>query len=59
MQPERRDRVQEHRRSSWVGDDNSAKPNQRPIGNALTFPRYPSNVYYNVASRADQLDEYN
>ena len=24
-----------------------------------TVPRYPSNVYYNVASRADQLDEYN
>jgi hypothetical protein len=22
-------------------------------------PRYPSNVYYNVANRADQLDEYN
>ena len=24
-----------------------------------TVPRYPSNVYYNVAARADQLDEYN
>jgi hypothetical protein len=24
-----------------------------------TVPRYPSNVYYNVANRADQLDEYN
>jgi hypothetical protein len=43
----------------WVGDDNSAKPNQRALGNALTVPRYPSNVYYNVASRSDQLDEYN
>lgn len=43
----------------WVGDDNSAKPNQRTIGNALTIPRYPSNVYYNVAARDDQLDEYN
>jgi hypothetical protein len=28
-------------------------------GPALALPRYPSNVYYNVASRADQLDEYN
>jgi hypothetical protein len=43
----------------WVGDDNSARPNQRQVGSALTVPRYPSNVYYNVASRADQLDEYN
>ena len=33
----------------WVGDDNSAKPNQRAVGTALTVPRYPSNVYYNVA----------
>ena len=43
----------------WVGDDNSAKPTQRALGNALTVPRYPSNVYYNVASQGDQLDEYN
>ncbi len=28
-------------------------------GPALAVPRYPSNVYYNVANRADQLDEYN
>lgn len=43
----------------WVGDDNSVRPVQRPVGPALTVPRYPSNVYYNVASRDDQLDEYN
>ena len=43
----------------WVGDDNSAKPNQRALGNVLTIPRYPSNVYYNVAARDDQVDEYN
>ena len=43
----------------WVGDDNSVQPTQRQIGPAVTVPRYPSNVYYNVASRADQLDEYN
>ena len=31
-----------------------------PLGPALrAVPRYPSNVYYNVANRADQLDEYN
>jgi hypothetical protein len=28
-------------------------------GPTLMVPRYPSNVYYNVANRADQLDEYN
>ena len=28
-------------------------------GPARAVPRYPSNVYYNVANRADQLDEYN
>jgi hypothetical protein len=29
------------------------------VGPARAVPRYPSNVYYNVANRADQLDEYN
>jgi hypothetical protein len=28
-------------------------------GPAQTVPRYPTNLYYNVANRADQLDEYN
>lgn len=44
---------------TWIGDDNSVQPIQRAIGPALTVPRYPSNVYYNVATRSDQLDEYN
>lgn len=43
----------------YVGDDNSRFPAQRLIGPALTLPRYPSNVYYNVGTRAEQLDEYN
>jgi hypothetical protein len=31
-----------------------------PLGPTLrAVPRYPSNLYYNVANRADQLDEYN
>lgn len=31
-----------------------------PVGPGIfAVPRYPSNVYYNVANRADQLDEYN
>jgi len=49
---------------TWVADDASAQPNQRSIpwpggGTTLTVPRHPSNIYYNVATRTDQLDEYN
>jgi hypothetical protein len=43
----------------WIAADNSREPTQYAIGGALTFPRYPSNVYYNVATQADELDEYN
>ncbi len=45
----------------WIASDNSREQNgaQRGIGPALTVPRYPSNVYYNVATQAEQLDEYN
>jgi hypothetical protein len=60
---------------SVAGDASKAYPNppdgpvsstaQFPAGATFTdgpaqvVPRYPSNVYYNVANRADQLDEYN
>jgi hypothetical protein len=44
---------------AWLGDDASVKPAQRAIGVSLTIPRYPSNIYYNVGTRAEQLDEYN
>ncbi|MEW6581994.1 MAG: hypothetical protein AB1416_04455, partial [Actinomycetota bacterium] len=43
----------------WIGADNSREPDQYAIGGALTVPRHPSNVYYNVGTRAEQLDEYN
>ena len=43
----------------WFGDDNSRRPAQWQLGPALSLPRYPTNVYYNVATRAEQLDEYN
>jgi len=43
----------------WVGDDDSVQHNQRAIGSALTVPRHPSNIYYNVGTFAEQLDEYN
>jgi hypothetical protein len=43
----------------WVGDDASRFPDQRPWGSALSVPRYPSSIYYNVGTRAQMLDEYN
>jgi hypothetical protein len=43
----------------WIAADNSREPVQYAIGQATTVPRHPSNVYYNVATRAEQLDEYN
>jgi hypothetical protein len=42
-----------------VGADNSREIGQRQIGSALTLPRYPMNVFYNVSTWADQLNEYN
>ena len=39
---------------------NFAKGATFPLAPGLqAVPRYPTNVYYNVANRADQLDEYN
>ncbi|HET8936125.1 MAG TPA: hypothetical protein VFN67_21915, partial [Polyangiales bacterium] len=29
------------------------------IGPALTLPRYPMNLFYNVGTRAEEIDEYN
>jgi hypothetical protein len=43
----------------WVGDDASRFFDQRPWGDALSVPRYPSNIYYNASTRNEMLDEYN
>lgn len=43
----------------WVGSDNSRTPDQESLGSALTVPRYPANVFYNTATQAELLDEYN
>ncbi|GAA0488953.1 hypothetical protein ABZ951_23085 [Streptomyces sp. NPDC046215] len=43
----------------WIASDNSREPQQRKVGTALTVPRYPMNVYYNVGTAAEQTDEYN
>lgn len=45
--------------TSWIASDNSRTPQQAPLGPALTVPRHPTNIYYNTATRAEQLDEYN
>ncbi|MEV6778638.1 hypothetical protein [Streptomyces syringium] len=42
-----------------IASDNSREPRQRQVGSALTVPRYPMNVYYNVGTAAEQTDEYN
>jgi hypothetical protein len=41
-----------------IGADNSRETGQRQLGSALTLPRYPMNVFYNVSTWPDQLDEY-
>lgn len=43
----------------WVASDNSRTPQQSVLGSAQTVPRHPTNVYYNTATREEQLDEYN
>ncbi|MFF3277132.1 hypothetical protein ACFYWU_40380 [Streptomyces chrestomyceticus] len=43
----------------WLASDNSRESAQRPAGPALTVPRYPMNVYYNVGKAAEEVDEYN
>ncbi|MGH6655064.1 MAG: hypothetical protein ACRDVE_07640 [Actinocrinis sp.] len=45
---------------AWTGSDASREPDQRAVGTAtLTVPRHPMNVYYNAATVADEIDEYN
>ncbi len=43
----------------WVASDNSRTPQQSVLGSAQTVPRHPTNIYYNTATREEQLDEYN
>ena len=43
----------------WIGDDASRFPVQRPWGPALSIPRHPSSIFYNVGTKAQMLDEYN
>ncbi|WP_344139457.1 hypothetical protein [Luedemannella flava] len=43
----------------WLGADNSRDHDQRGVGSALTVPRHPLNLFYNVATAAEEVDEYN
>ncbi|GAA3286135.1 hypothetical protein GCM10020218_047440 [Dactylosporangium vinaceum] len=43
----------------YVASDASREQTARPVGNATTVPRYPMNIYYNVATVAEEVDEYN
>jgi hypothetical protein len=43
----------------WFGSDNSRQPQPYQLGTGTAVPRHPSNIYYNVGTRAEQLDEYN
>ncbi|MDO0915542.1 hypothetical protein QQM39_33415 [Streptomyces sp. DT2A-34] len=43
----------------WTASDNSREPDQRAVGAALTVPRHPMNVYYNVGTEEEMVDEYN
>lgn len=43
----------------WFASDNSREPEQRQVAGSLTVPRHPMNIFYNVATRAELIDEYN
>lgn len=44
---------------AWIASDNSRESAQRSVGDAQTVPRYPMNIYYNVSTKSQEIDEYN
>jgi hypothetical protein len=42
-----------------IASDASREPDQRAVGLASTVPRHPMNIFYNVATAAEEVDEYN
>ena len=42
-----------------TASDASRESQQRQIGSAMTVPRYPMSVFYNTATKAEAVDEYN
>jgi hypothetical protein len=43
----------------WIGSDASRDKGQRPLGGALTVPRYPMSVFFNTGTKQEMADEYN
>ncbi len=43
----------------YIGSDASRESAARQVGSALTIPRHPTALYYNTATRAQAVDEYN
>ena len=46
-------------RVRWIASDNSKQPDPYLVGKTMAVPRHPSNLYYNVGTFEEQLDEYN
>ena len=44
---------------TWLAGDASREPAPREVGPARTVPRHPMNVFYNVGTEAEEVDEYN
>ena len=42
-----------------IGADASREPAPRPVGTAMTAPRHPTILYYNAATVAQEVDEFN
>jgi len=42
-----------------TGADASRDPDSRAVGGAMTFPRHPMALWFNVATKAAEVDEYN
>ncbi|TMQ89717.1 hypothetical protein ETD83_38710 [Actinomadura soli] len=43
----------------WTASDASREKAQRVIGSVRTVPRHPLNIYYNVGTAAEEVDQYN
>lgn len=44
---------------TWIASDASRESASRKIGKAHTVPRYPMNIFYNVATKRAETSEYN
>jgi hypothetical protein len=44
---------------AFLAADASREPGPRAVGPAVTVPRHPMNIFYNVATVDEEVDEYN